>query len=483
MSKGNLHREFVLAAALLGIAAVSIVAVLLYLLDAPLDPGDVQPAAVRIKTVQIERERPPPPPKPARRAPRPAPEEPEAVPTAATAPVAEPMRLPPAPAKSGRLRGVVQTKEAQAISGARIVVKKGRRKLTEGTSDGEGKFDVGPIAPGHISIEVTHSDYASEKLSRAALPRETITVVLKEGGSIAGRVLDDWSGEPLSRAAIRVGYEAEGGKTDRRKLDQGTRSDEQGVFRIDGIRPGVYQVAGSHRGYAVAAVEKVRVASGEVTEGLEIRLQKEAVVRGTVVNDADGAAIAKALVVFRPPFPAGPRRARTRHDGTFVLKGVSPGRSSLEVSRSGYLTKWVSGLDLTAGETRTDVEIRLQKPGASLDDSVIPRGGRGKPVRRGFQYAGIGAVLRKGGGGQGLVVDRLFPGSSAADAGIIVGERIVEVDGKPVNGKSMGHAVEMLRGQDGAPVTIKVQSVDGTSRLVQPVRRTMTVPWKKRKKG
>ena len=470
MRTGSLHRELIVAGVLLTLTAGVLLVTLLALLDSDLDPSEVPPAEVGVEYVAAKASAPAPPPLP--------------TPSRAPEPTPEPAKPPPPPPEpttmadaDDLLRGRVQTKAGEPIAGARILVKKGRQVLGEASSTGDGTFSVGPLESGRLRIEVSATGYAKEEMSRTSIPKTPLTVVLKEGGTIRGKVLDDWTGEPLVRASVRVGRGlARRGKGIRsRSYDKGSRTDEAGEFAVEGLPAGAYSVAASHRGYGVEALEGVEVGS-DAAESVVLRLKKEAIIEGRVVDDLSGEPVSKALVVFRPPLPAGPRRARTRRDGTFILKGVSSGRASIEVSRTGYVTKWLSGLDLTPGESKTDVEVRLQKGGASLQPGLTdPMGGRSGGRRGGFQYAGIGAVVQPAKGGGGIEIRNVMPGGAAAEAGLSAGTRILEVDGQPVDGKSLTRVVEWLRGEEGEAVTMKIVGPDGEQRLVQPVRKLMTM--------
>ena len=472
MRTGSMHRELIVAGVVLTLTACGLLTALLLLLGSDVDPSDVPPAEVGVEYVASKPAEPPPPlPVPVR----------AAEPTAKPEPAPTPAAAAAEPVGDDLLRGRVQTRAAEPIAGARIEVFAGRRLLAEASSGPDGGFSLGPLEPGRFRVEVSAAGYAREELSRTSVPKTPITVILKEGGGISGKVLDDWTGEPLAHASVRVGRPRGGSLAVRRaSYDKGSRTDEAGEFRVDGLPEGVYDVAASHRGYGVEAAEGVRVGAAGGADGLVLRLKKEAVVEGRVVDETTGEPVTKALVVFRPPPPAGPRRARTRGDGTFILKGVTAGRATLEVSRTGYTTKFVSGLDLTAGESKTDVEVRLQQGGASLGPEIpMPGGhpGAGGRGRRGggFQYAGIGAVVQPSKGGQGVEIRDVMPGGAAAEAGLEPGTRILEVDGRPVDGGSLSRAVEWLRGQEGDPVSLRVVGPDGEERLVQPVRKMMTM--------
>jgi len=76
--------------------------------------------------------------------------------------------------------------------------------------------------------------------------------------------------------------------------------------------------------------------------------------------------------------------------------------------------------------------------------------------------AGIGLEL-KGGGSDPVMVVSAFENTPAWRAGIRGGERILRIDGAPVDGKSLREVVEALRGKTGVPVKLTLQRA-GTSK-------------------
>jgi len=69
-------------------------------------------------------------------------------------------------------------------------------------------------------------------------------------------------------------------------------------------------------------------------------------------------------------------------------------------------------------------------------------------------YAGIGSTIRKQ--GEFIVIDRPYEGFPAQKAGLRAGDRILEVDGKAVTGKSSSELTKLLKGNAGTPVTLKI---------------------------
>lgn len=466
-SNSSLEREFLIAGALFAAVCVGVLVALLVVVEGPADPSTVE--AARLSVIEVDPE-PPPPPPPRAAAPHPVRQPPLAKPAPELA--SEPPPSEPVAAEEGAfLRGSIRSDSGTPVEGARIQILRGRRRLADGLSDGSGSFSVGPIPAGHIRVVANHDEYAEVSSRYPRVPEEPIELVVKSGALLEGRVVIAQTGEPIRRASVRVAMgTGENDRAMRRVLDRGTRTDEEGRFSFQGLPPGKVSLAASAGGYAVSEARLVDIEGGTRITDIVFELQRESVVQGRIVDDQSGNPIARALVVFRPPYPAGARRARSTSDGKFRLKGVSPGTVSIEVSRTGYMTRWVSGLSLSGGETLADVEVRLQRPGGSLQ---APAGG-GPGVHRTpkVQYAGIGARLAPAEGG--VRIQSVFQGSPAQVAGLNSGDVILEVDGRPVGSMDLRRVVERIKGQEGDLVSLLVRRADGSTSFVQPVRQLLS---------
>src|SRR2546429_301291 len=72
------------------------------------------------------------------------------------------------------------------------------------------------------------------------------------------------------------------------------------------------------------------------------------------------------------------------------------------------------------------------------------------------KVAGIGVALKAADGGV-IVGQTPLPGSPALKAGILVGDRIVRVNGNELPLNNLAGAVKLLRGPVGTPVTLGVK--------------------------
>ncbi len=71
------------------------------------------------------------------------------------------------------------------------------------------------------------------------------------------------------------------------------------------------------------------------------------------------------------------------------------------------------------------------------------------------QYGGIGALIHKD--GDYVVISEPYEKNPAQEAGLIAGDIILEVDGKPMKGKSTNDVSTLLKGQPGTSVNLLIQ--------------------------
>ena len=71
------------------------------------------------------------------------------------------------------------------------------------------------------------------------------------------------------------------------------------------------------------------------------------------------------------------------------------------------------------------------------------------------QYGGIGALIRQN--NNYIVIAEPYQGFPAANAGLIAGDKILEIDGKKMEGKKTSDISELLKGQPNTNVVIKIE--------------------------
>jgi S1-C subfamily serine protease len=103
-----------------------------------------------------------------------------------------------------------------------------------------------------------------------------------------------------------------------------------------------------------------------------------------------------------------------------------------------------------------DRDGKVQKVTVALGFDPTGALGQSGFGRGGVAGARLGISADPAGGGDGVLIAQVRDGGAAAKAGIKVGDRIVEVAGKPVQGlPGLGSALSDLKPGDTVEVTIK----------------------------
>ena len=90
------------------------------------------------------------------------------------------------------------------------------------------------------------------------------------------------------------------------------------------------------------------------------------------------------------------------------------------------------------------------------------------------QYGGIGALIHKN--GNYIVISEPYEGFPADESGLKAGDKILEVNGKDVEGKSTSDVSAVLKGQPGTTLTLKIERIDTAPFDVSIERERITIP-------
>ena len=187
------------------------------------------------------------------------------------------------------------------------------------TTDDEGYFRLAGLQPGDYYITANAAGYLSTTASateRPAQPNDryfrpgaSVTITLKKGGVITGSVTDA-EGRAVVAVPVSLEYvrEADDRPRTANYVGIGEWTDDRGVFRFYGLRPGSYLVRAGGRGpqdrgatafdsdaptyYPSSAQEnatEVKVNAGEEATGIDIRYRGERghAIRGVVAGMVD----------------------------------------------------------------------------------------------------------------------------------------------------------------------------------------------------
>jgi len=135
------------------------------------------------------------------------------------------------------------------------------------------------------------------------------------------------------------------------------------------------------------------------------------------------------------------------------------------------------------------VERRLQLPSAavllefccaavsSLDDySAFLTGGQLDDVLSQIEgnFVGLGIELKAA--DQALLIVSVIPRGPAEQAGVVAGDKIIEVDGQSTRKISTDAAADMLKGAEGSVVDLVLENREGVPRRLRLVRKRVDVP-------
>lgn len=238
-----------------------------------------------------------------------------------------------------RLSGGGQTIEGQivdvgggAIPGARVFVERGypwtknAGRRYETVADAAGRYRL-VLEPREYHVRASAPGYATEELTVALTRPLRRDIQLHAAARAAGQVIDRRSGQPAADALVMLvpaWRSPAGGRI--------ARSDGQGLFFLDDVQPGNYQLYASGDG-AVAVGGPLSIAPLQAVDGLVLQLEKGASLGGRITDQQGGGVAGVEVRLRSADVPAAGFRARTRttSDGGYLLEGLLPGSYRLIV--------------------------------------------------------------------------------------------------------------------------------------------------------
>ena len=216
---------------------------------------------------------------------------------------------------------------------------------------------------------------------------QNIDFSLGTGGSISGTVYQENGTTPLANADVWANtYECCGG-------GNGTRTDSDGTYSIDGLASGDYRVEAFAGGEGYAheffdettdwnEASRVEVTGGDTTSGIDFTLDAGGTISGTVY-EADGETPVADADVWADSDECcgGGNGARTATDGTYTISGLAAGDYRVQThARDGGLvgefyddtTDWgqADSVTVTAGQDTSGIDFTLAS-GGSISGTVV----------------------------------------------------------------------------------------------------------------
>jgi hypothetical protein len=299
------------------------------------------------------------------------------------------------------------------------------------SSDDKGRFWLEEVPPPPARARARHQRHGPSEWVAIAGSETDLTLRLTAPGKLVGQVVDEL-GRPLPAFTI-----AAAGRNQ-------SVNDAGGRFETAALEPGRYTVTASAADRPAVRTVKFEVLGGHDTDVGTIVLGRGGSVVGTVVGASTGEPIhgASAAIMRRG-------RTRTGPDGSFKLDGLSSESVSVWIRAPGHAARLLTGVVPPEG---SDYDLGLIQLKADPDG------------RAGLQYSGVGIQI--GIRPDRLMIDRVYPGSPAAEAGLETGAAVVGVNGFDITDLTPRQAVEMMRGEPGTEVSLQVLTASG----VQAVR-------------
>jgi uncharacterized GH25 family protein len=314
--------------------------------------------------------------------------DPEAIDLRQSASQARDFRLTPRP----RIVGRVQDEHGRPISGALVrpgakgqpnvytaTDTRGREWPTAWTAP-DGSFDM-TLEDGWtrresgMALTAFKRGYAAGRLEPAALEGVPLTVTLRRGVELTGRVTTS-DGEPIPGASVVL---VEGGRLGgvhgafpEDPGDEGwTKTDPKGRF-VTRVHPVEHHLIIRKGGFTPTTVRGHDPASGQK---LDVVLEPAAEIRGRILR-SDGTGIPEVQLFAMGARAMVPTFATTASDGRFVIGGLSPGTYEL------HFMKEATGLGGSRSVTAPDPDLRIEPGPAGTIRGIVTDAGTHAPVER-----------------------------------------------------------------------------------------------------
>ncbi|OLC83156.1 MAG: hypothetical protein AUH72_05065 [Acidobacteria bacterium 13_1_40CM_4_65_8] len=278
-----------------------------------------------------------------------------------------------APVRTATIKGRVVRADGRALARVRVrlmISQSGPPLVTE--TDLDGQFEFNSLRAGTYTLAASKPGYVDVEFAQRRWPghgqpitvavgetRDRVDLVLPRTAAIVGRVVDE-DGEPVEGAGIAV-LESRLASGRRRLVPvqaAGGRTNDQGRFRVYGLKPGRYYVSAtvgqtdfipSNRdlpGYAPtyfpgtpnpAEAQAVALGLSQDASGIDFAIvpMRTASVSGTAFQ-ADGAPVVGGLrlVSSQRSGLAISMNARIDPDGSFEFPNVAPGEYVVQMFKS-----------------------------------------------------------------------------------------------------------------------------------------------------
>jgi protocatechuate 3,4-dioxygenase beta subunit len=304
------------------------------------------------------------------------------------------------------------------------------QKLPLTVTDQDGAFTLAGLTQGTYALWARSPDGGEGTAANVAAGSKSTTVKVDRPASIEGKLVDFPAAPGVYASMLGVG------STNIAGSDVTASS-----FRIAGLRPGRYIVS-AQTGYEGAA-QVVELKSGE-RKSLTLKAQGRGSIEGTVTDFRTGAPLAGATCHVSAS--AGGVRALTAWDGRTAPRSDSQGRVVLDPAVAGAVT--VSCFMPIRGWSTPSADVVVAPGGRATVQLPSAELLLDYPSTTGIDFNWQVTAPR---------IAEIQPQSTAAKAGLLVGDLIIAVDGKSMAGLNGDGVRNMIDSRpSGSDVSITV---------------------------
>lgn len=302
-----------------------------------------------------------------------------------------------------------------------------------------------PVAP--LVLRLTRAGYLSQRLET---DRDAVEATLLPGGAVTGRILspDGKPGEEVrAKASRRDNNPAD--FTDYAILSTRSRDLTNGVFRVESLRPGTYDLYIHARGLAQKTIGDLEIKPAETLDLGEVRLALGGTVTGGMVKKGTGIPLSNGMVRVKGLKIPG---AFSRAGGVFTIENIPAGSYTLLFDARGYRARKLPDVSIIAGQKRELPPVEMEE--MTSEEKKAEEDRRYRVAAWGIAWDSSAPIPVRY-----RTVGVVEPGSAAEKAGILPGDKIVRIDGKTGAESAAGWMAGMYA-KPGTKVTITVKRKD-----------------------
>lgn len=318
------------------------------------------------------------------------------------------------------ITGIVRDSDGNPIAGAHVraflqlsSAAHPHRALREARTNENGEY-VLQVRPGHYLVSASAEgfntqffDHARDRQSATSVPvtagahTANVDFDLTKRGSIAGKVTDQTTGNPIAGAIVEAFKE-------RSTIDHAAsiagfraKTDDNGDYLIENVPSGHYIVVAAAEGYLPEFWEEVptkdRATQVEVTDGeaeaaINFTLELGGSISGTVASAVDTIPVPRALVKVWEVESHHHLRGYTNDNGEYKVSGLPTGKYFVQVIAKGFFAQFYK--EARGRDEAEQVPVEAPGEASGIDFFLHPKKDReGTMVGRVFSDADESPIL------------------------------------------------------------------------------------------